>query len=86
MSVLYFLLLVGVLVLIHELGHFAGNGHVRNCRNSPMWVALRPGEWWHSRADWFQFGCNRGSARGAAAPGPARPLLHEHFHRDVFLD
>lgn len=73
-------------VVIHELGHFAGNGHVRNCRNSPMWVALRPGEWWHSRADWFQFGCNRGSARGAVAPGPARPLLHEHFHRDVFLD
>lgn len=75
-------------VVIHELGHYAGNGHVRNCRNSPMWIALRPGEWWHSPRDWFQFGCRRGraTARSAAAPGPARPMLHEHFHRDVFID
>lgn len=73
-------------VVIHELGHYAGNGHVRNCRNSPMWVALRPGEWWHAHDDWFQFGCNRGSARGAAAPGRARPLLLEHFYRDVYVD
>jgi hypothetical protein len=75
-------------VVIHELGHYAGNGHVRNCRNSPMWIALRPGEWWHDRGDWFQFGCGRGTgtARSAAAPAPARPLLHEHVYRDVFVD
>lgn len=75
-------------VVIHELGHYAGNQHVRNCRNSPMWVALRPGEWWHDRGDWFQFGCGRGgaTARAAISIGPARPMLHEHVHRDLFLD
>lgn len=49
-------------VILHELGHYAGNRHVRNCRDSPMWVALSPGEWWHSPTDWFQHGC------GIAAP------------------
>lgn len=44
-------------VIVHELGHYAGNHHVRNCRDSPMWVALSPGEWWHSPTDWFQHGC-----------------------------
>ena len=44
-------------VIVHELGHYAGNRHVRNCRDSPMWVALSPGEWWHSPTDWFQHGC-----------------------------
>lgn len=44
--------------ILHELGHYAGNGrHARNCRDSPMWASLGPGEWWHSPTDWFQHGC-----------------------------
>lgn len=46
-------------VIVHELGHYAGNArHARECANSPMWAGLRPGEWWHSRGDWFQYGCS----------------------------
>jgi len=45
-------------VILHELGHFAGNGrHAPDCRDTPMWVSLRAGEWWHSPTDWFQRGC-----------------------------
>lgn len=78
-------------VVIHELGHYAGNDHVRNCTDSPMWVALRPGEWWRDRGDWFQFGCGRQRATASAstapkAPQPPRRLLVERIHRDVFLD
>jgi len=74
-------------VVIHELGHYAGNKHVRNCVNSPMWVALRPGEWWHSRTDWFQFGCGRDTARASRAAVEApRRLLVERSYRDVLLD
>jgi hypothetical protein len=80
-------------VVIHELGHYAGNRHVRNCTNSPMWVALRPGEWWHSRTDWFQFGCGRDTAQARAAHARAatagalpRRLLVERTYRDVVLD
>ena len=88
-------------VVIHELGHFAGNGHVRNCSDSPMWVALRAGEWWHGRGDWFQHGCGRPdpfalparaasagtrpAARTAAFRAAARPLLVERVRRDVVL-
>ncbi|MBB4664465.1 hypothetical protein [Conexibacter arvalis] len=77
-------------VIIHELGHYAGNDHVRNCTNSPMWVALRPGEWWHDRRNWFQHGCGSQAraarGNGSAAAGRARPMLHEHVYRDVLLD
>lgn len=79
-------------VVIHELGHFAGNDHVRNCTDSPMWVALRPGEWWHTRADWFQFGCGRAVAAGtraatpaATAPSTPRRMLVERSYRDVTI-
>ncbi|MDO8214038.1 hypothetical protein [Conexibacter sp. CPCC 206217] len=87
-------------VIVHELGHYAGNDHVRNCTNSPMWTGLRPGEWWYSRSDWFQFGCPnvpsptaiataataRTAARFALAPGDPRPLLVQRSVRRVFLD
>ena len=87
-------------VIVHELGHYAGNGHVRNCTNSPMWTGLRAGEWWYSRSDWFQFGCGdapaptvpatpataRASAARTAVPGSAHPLLVQRSVRRVFLD
>ena len=46
-------------VLLHELGHFAGNRRhaPRGCRNSPMVVALAAGEWWRSRRDFSFRGC-----------------------------
>jgi hypothetical protein len=84
-------------VVVHELGHYAGNGHVRDCANSPMWTGLRPGEWWYSRADWFQFGCSNApgatataaAARASRSPAPgagdARPLLVQRTVRKVFL-
>jgi hypothetical protein len=48
-------------VLIHEMGHFAGNPtHVpRGCRNTPMVVALAAGEWWHSPTDFSYRACSR---------------------------
>ena len=44
-------------VLLHEFGHVAGNRrHAPRCRNTPMIVALGPGEWWHSPGDFsFRF-------------------------------
>lgn len=83
-------------VLIHELGHFAGNDHVRDCTNSPMWVGLRPGEWWWTRADWFQADCRNAPsappatvARAASAapstPAARRPLLVQRTVRRVVL-
>lgn len=85
-------------VIVHELGHYAGNGHVRDCANSPMWTGLRPGEWWYSRSDWFQFGCSNApgasatptaaasSLRAVPGAGDARPLLVQRTVRKVFLD
>jgi len=70
-------------VIIHELGHYAGNHHVRNCRDSPMWVALSPGEWWHSPTDWFQHGC--GIAATAAARRETGRLLVRVHERVVTL-
>lgn len=72
-------------VVIHELGHYAGNGHVKDCSNSPMWTGLRPGEWWYSSSDWFQFGC-RNVPTATATAGAARPLLVQRSVRKVFLD
>lgn len=87
-------------VIVHELGHYAGNGHVPNCTNSPMWTGLAPGEWWYGPKDWFQFACRnapgaratttRATAAAAAAtataPRAARPLLVQRtVVRRVFL-
>lgn len=59
-------------VIVHELGHYAGNGHVANCTNSPMWTGLAPGEWWYGPKDWFQFGCrNAPGARATTARAAA---------------
>ncbi|HEX8085171.1 MAG TPA: hypothetical protein VF529_12845 [Solirubrobacteraceae bacterium] len=46
-------------VLIHELGHFAGNGHVGSCSGSPMAGSHRPGDWWRSPLDRFALDCTR---------------------------
>ena len=43
--------------LIHEFGHFAGNGHVYGCVNSPMIATLAAGDWWHAADDWNRYGC-----------------------------
>ncbi|HEX4807010.1 MAG TPA: hypothetical protein VFU94_14020 [Conexibacter sp.] len=70
-------------VILHELGHYAGNGHARNCRDTPMWVALGVGEWWHSPTDWFQHGCGIATAaahRPAATAPPGRLLVRVHEH------
>jgi len=42
-------------VLLHELGHMAGNKrHRRHCANSPMIESLGAGEWWRGARDhWF---------------------------------
>ena len=55
-------------VLIHELGHLAGNmRHAGDCQNTPMIESLGRGEWWRSPAD-FAFGsCGIFSARAASA-------------------
>jgi len=71
-------------VILHELGHYAGNGHAPDCRDTPMWVALARGEWWHSPSDWFQHGCGRVAAIGLAhaagtvVPEPRRLLVRRH--------
>ena len=70
-------------VILHELGHYAGNHHAPNCRDTPMWVALNPGEWWHSPTDWFQHGC--GIATVATAPPSAGRLLVRVHERVVAL-
>lgn len=73
-------------VIIHELGHYAGNHHVRNCRDSPMWVALGFGEWWHSPTDWFQHGCGIATAAvHRAAPRLGGRLLVQVHERRVLL-
>jgi len=71
-------------VILHELGHYAGNGHAGNCTNTPMWVALSHGEWWHTPSDWFQHRCAASPATASAAtaaqpdarPERRRLILH----------
>jgi hypothetical protein len=51
-------------VLIHELGHFAGNKeHAAQCTNSPMASGLAAGEWWHGPRNRFSFCGEAGSGR-----------------------
>jgi hypothetical protein len=61
-------------VLLHELGHMAGNKHHRAlCSNSPMIVALGGGEWWRGARDhWFE-SC---SATAARVPADTGLLVH----------
>jgi hypothetical protein len=68
-------------VLIHELGHFAGNPrHLRHCTNSPMATGLAPGEWWHTARDHFAF-CD------AAPVARAASVRRLHLvHRTEYVD
>jgi hypothetical protein len=52
-------------VLIHEMGHLAGNGHRGSCVNSPMVEGGLPGDWWRSPGDYYWVGC--GSSAGVTA-------------------
>jgi hypothetical protein len=69
-------------VLIHELGHFAGNpDHAPRCVNSPLMESLAPGDWWRSQSDWHVDGCPQPQAAAAGArarPAPTR-LAHERI-------
>jgi hypothetical protein len=72
-------------VLIHELGHAAGNaGHVEGC-SSPLTTYGSPGDWWRTPQDRFVRRCIRvtdGPARASAAS--ARPRLRFE-HRTVVV-
>ncbi len=56
-------------VLLHELGHMAGNTrHRKRCANSPMIEALGEGEWWRgSRDHWYADCTSAGAARASRA-------------------
>ena len=43
--------------MIHELGHWAGNDHVKRCSPSPMVAALGAGDWWRDTADYRYADC-----------------------------
>lgn len=66
-------------VLLHELGHMAGNKkHRSRCTNSPMIEALGAGEWWRGARDkWF--GDCSSLARAASVP-------KRFVHRVVRMD
>jgi hypothetical protein len=49
-------------VIIHELGHWAGNRHVPDCTASPMVPALDMGEWWRSPTNYRFTACGLASA------------------------
>jgi hypothetical protein len=67
-------------VLLHELGHMAGNKrHRALCANSPMIVALGAGEWWRGARDHWLGDCTATAARVSQAGG----LL---MHRVVRID
>ena len=67
-------------VLIHELGHLAGNDHSRPCRNTPMIPALAAGEWWRSPSDYNLESCGMASA---ATSSGARDFGHfKHIRRE----
>jgi hypothetical protein len=73
-------------VILHELGHFAGNGHVRSCLDSPMWSSLGTGEWWHGPGDWFKFGCAQTPATAVPPTVEAAgALLVQRSYRDVTI-
>jgi hypothetical protein len=65
-------------VVLHELGHMAGNKkHRARCTNSPMVEALAAGEWWRgSRDKWF-------GDCGASASSVGRKTF---LHRVIRID
>jgi hypothetical protein len=60
--------------LLHEFGHFAGNGHVHGCINSPMVDLLAPGDWWRAADDWNRYGCTGATPAARAAGISPAPL------------
>ncbi len=62
--------------MIHELGHWARNGHVRDCKASPMIPALDAGDWWRD-SDRLPLR----PLRGQAQP-PRRPPSPGHADAD----
>jgi hypothetical protein len=60
-------------VIIHELGHWAGNKHSEACEASPMVPDLDLGDWWRTPTDYRYSGCGRlASAARARRPGALR--------------
>ena len=63
-------------VVLHELGHFAGNPHHEpRCTNSPMVEALGPGEFWRAPGEWFEYGCALAPDRARSTHAQRRPPL-----------
>lgn len=62
-------------VLIHEFGHFAGNEHVRRCRNSPMAATIDAGDWWRGVNDWRRFGCGASAAGSRSYASPVQTVF-----------
>jgi hypothetical protein len=62
-------------LVLHEMGHFAGNKHVRGCPNNPMTVAIDRGEWWRSPTDWH-YACARYLRAPDASPRRSTPVRH----------
>lgn len=70
--------------LVHELGHYAGNPHVRGlCSNNPMLAALGAGDYWRSPTDWFRAECSSRLTTGDK--GVAHPPRLRMLHRAVFV-
>ena len=65
-------------VLLHELGHMAGNKrHRARCSNSPMIESLGAGEWWRGARDhWF------GDCASGARASSARTLVRRSVRVD----
>jgi hypothetical protein len=67
-------------VLLHELGHMAGNRrHRKHCANSPMIAALGEGEWWRGSRDHWFIDCGARAARAGSRLGALA-------HRVIALD
>ena len=54
-------------VIVHELGHWAGNDHRRSCKN-PMLRAIDAGDWWRDSED--STSGTAAAERGSPAPTP----------------
>lgn len=67
-------------VVLHELGHYADNGHRRGCANSPLVDRGAPGEWWRAPQDWFRLGC---TATAASRHGRRTPIGEKWHFRVV---
>jgi hypothetical protein len=69
-------------VIIHELGHWAGNRHVPACTASPMVPALDMGEWWRSPTSYHFTTCGLASV---SAHRPAGRFMQRERSIDVTL-